>query len=139
MEVKNKTIIITDPCYIINHDNDKDWSKCEYGRCMEALGITNYITNDNGVGDFSFRIVDRDGNQLGVYCADSGQFGVFELDEVRKYNPDIDTWIKNHNWCVTVIPEFTGTIKCISVDLDEEMYINVPEGKGNINFIGKLS
>lgn len=39
---------------------------------MEALGITNYITSDNGIGDFSFEVVDCDGNRLGKYCADSG-------------------------------------------------------------------
>lgn len=138
MEVKNKTIIITDPCYIINHDNYHDWPKCKCGRDMEALGITNYIVSDNGVGDLSFEIVDSDGNRLGKYCADSGQFGVFELDEVRKYNPNIDAWIEKHDWCVTVIPNFIGKINWIVADANGAKII-VPTSDGNINFTGRLS
>ena len=42
MKVENKTIIITDPCYICK--TDEDWDKCEYGDKMEML---EHITNMN--------------------------------------------------------------------------------------------
>lgn len=45
------TIIITDPCYIMKEDSD--WSKCNYGLNIEALGIYNYITETTIYGDWS--------------------------------------------------------------------------------------
>lgn len=49
------TIIITDPCYIIKKEKGKqdDWERCEYGSYMEALGITNYISESTVYGDWS--------------------------------------------------------------------------------------
>lgn len=55
---------------------------------------------------------------------------VFDLDEVRKYNPDIDEWIASHNWCVTVIPDFDGEVE-YTIDEDNEVHII---GTGNIGF-----
>ncbi len=48
-------IIITDPCYVMREDNGKsdDWSKCNYGSNMEALGIKTYLTNSTEYGDWS--------------------------------------------------------------------------------------
>lgn len=156
MKVKNKTIIITDPCYILNKHEDKkpkwedypelanmspgtkfsdytpeqtiaykkyskaydefcakydDWRKCSYGENMGALGITNYICRDTIYGDWSCSTYNTDTKErIGGFCADAGLVAVFELDEVRAYNPDIDKWIENHPWCVTVIKNFTGDI-----------------------------
>ncbi len=49
----NGTLIITDPCYIINKSNDDDWHKCDYGDGMEKLGIKNYLSSGTGYGDWS--------------------------------------------------------------------------------------
>ena len=38
--------------------------------------------------------------------ADAELVSVFLLDEVRKYNQDIDEWIVSHDLCVTTIPDF---------------------------------
>ena len=32
-------IVITDPCYIIEDDNDSDWDKCMYGGRMEGYHL----------------------------------------------------------------------------------------------------
>lgn len=45
----------------------------------------------------------------GEFCA--GQVAVFDLDEVRKYNPDIDDWMASHKWYTTVIPDFDGEVE----------------------------
>lgn len=66
----------------------------------------------------------------GEFCADAGMVGVFDLDEVRKYNPDIDEWIASHKWCVTVIPDFDGEVE-YTIDEDNEVHII---GTGNIGF-----
>lgn len=202
MKIENKTIIITDPCYIINEHEDKkpkwkdypelaeisprtkfsdytpeqtiaykeyskvydefkakydDWSKCSYGENMEALGITNYICRDTIYGDWSCTTYNTDTEEkLGKFCSDAGLVAVFELDEVLKYNPDFSQWIKTHNWCVTVIENFTGNInfevvhqsgvytKDDEFESNGKIYCKEGEtwendeiqviGKGNINF-----
>lgn len=202
MKVENKTIIITDPCYIINEHEDKkpkwkdypelaeisprtkfsdytpkqtiaykeyskaydefkakydDWSKCSYGENMEVLGITNYICRDTIYGDWSCTTYNTDTEEkLGKFCSDAGLVAVFELDEVLKYNPDFSQWIKTHNWCVTVIENFTGNInfevvhqsgvytKDDEFESNGKIYCKEGEtwendeiqviGKGNINF-----
>ena len=150
------TIIITDPCYIIRETNqitEDDWETCEYGRNMEILGINNYITEDTIWGDWSCQtykvkdnpkeIIDNFAgaeekdkgygvrcSYLGDFCADTGLVSVFLLDEVRKYNPDIDKWIVEHPWCVTTIKDFDGEVEYY-VDKNENAHIY---GIGNINF-----
>lgn len=143
MRVENKTIIITDPCYIVNNCTEKnpnpvpftkeavespnyeeireayydweeehnDWKKCAYGSNMEALGISNYICRDTLYGDWSCSTYNTDTKEcIGNFCADAGLVAVFELDEIRAYNSNIDKWIEDHSWCVTVIKNFTGNI-----------------------------
>ena len=66
---------------------------------------------------------------LGNFCADSGQVGVFLLDEVLKYNPDFD-YDLSKPWTTTLIKDFEGDIKYY-IDKDTEAHIL---GVGNINF-----
>lgn len=68
--------------------------------------------------------------ELGGFCADAGMVAVFLLDEVLKYNPDFNKWIKEHPWCVTVIPDFDGDV-FYHIDNAGDAHII---GKGNINF-----
>ena len=130
-----------------------DWTKCEYGRNMEALGIEHYFTESTLYGDWgctTYKIkenpytvinkfaesentgedYDISCSKLGEFCADSGLVSVFLLDEVRKYNPGIDEWITSHNWCVTTIPDFEGEVNYY-IDANDCAHII---GIGNINF-----
>lgn len=170
MEVNNKDIIITDPCYIIkpsteNNPNtypytpnivgsDKfeeveekymkweeehdDWHKCKFGRNMDALGFTNYESSSTLCGDWNCSVFSKDtGEKLGNFSADSGSVAVFELEEVKKYNPDIETWIKNNTYCVTTISNFTGHVNIVTQTTIED---NIPVeyvmvvGRGSTNF-----
>ena len=150
------TIIITDPCYIVKkctEDMQDDWTRCDSGHNMEALGIHNYITESTIYGDWScttYKITEdpykainsfigasEKGedygikySKLGDFCADTGLVSVFNLDEVRKYNPDIDKWIPSHDWCVTTIPDFDGEVNYY---VDEQNSAHIV-GIGNINF-----
>lgn len=71
------------------------------------------------------------------------------MDEVRKYNPDIDKWIEEHPWCVTKIEDFDGDIEIKHMEVkrpkyDSEYNVIIGEyendtevsviGVGNINF-----
>lgn len=135
-------------------DTHDDWNKCEYGSNMEALGISTYFTENTLYGDWgctTYKIEEnpydvingvleaqkrkelykvKHSTILGEFCADSGQVSVFLLDEVRKYNPDIDKWIEKHDWCVTTIPDFDGEVNYY-VDKTGDAHI---VGTGNINF-----
>ena len=130
-----------------------DWDKCDYGRNMEVLGIHNYITESTIYGDWGcttykitedpYKVINNfieaqekgedygiDCSKLGDFCADAGLVSIFNLDEVRKYNPDIDEWIASHDWCVTTIPDFDGEVNYY-VDKQGSAHI---VGIGNINF-----
>ena len=134
-------------------DSHDDWRKCKYGSNMEALGISTYFTESTIYGDWGCSTYKIEENpyvvvnnfveayeneedyeikcsKLGDFCADAGLVSVFLLDEVRKYNPDIDKWIEEHSWCVTTIPDFDGEVKYY-VDKNNEAHII---GIGNINF-----
>ena len=150
------TIIITDPCYIIRKENQitkDDWIACNCGDNMKVLGINHYICKSTIYGDWSCTTYKVDDNpkeiidniveagkndrdygvecsDLGEFCADAGLVAVFLLDEVRQYNPDIDTWIASHPWCVTTIKDFDGNVEYY-VDENKDAHIY---GTGNINF-----
>ena len=134
-------------------DSHDDWRKCRYGTNMEALGISTYFTESTIYGDWGcstykieenpYEVVDNfveayeneedyeiKCSKLGDFCADAGLVSVFLLDEVRKYNTDIDKWIEKHSWCVTTIPDFDGEVNYY-VDKSNEAHII---GIGNINF-----
>lgn len=134
-------------------DSHDDWRKCRYGTNMEALGISTYFTESTIYGDWGCSTYKIEENpyavvnnfveayeneedyeikcsKLGDFCADAGLVSVFLLDEVRKYNPDIDKWIEEHSWCVTTIPDFDGEVNYY-VDKSNEAHII---GIGNINF-----
>ncbi|MGM9532816.1 hypothetical protein [Intestinibacter sp.] len=154
------TIIITDPCYIVLGNNysdtaltSDDWLACNYGKNMKVLGITNYISERTIYGDWmceTYRIkenpidtidsiveanrqdnyIDLEAELIGKFTANSGQVGVFLLDEVRKYNPGIDDWIRTNPYSITTIEDFDGEVEYY-VDNDEDAHIC---GTGNINF-----
>ena len=134
-------------------DEHDDWEKCECGRNMEALCISTYFTEDTIYGDWDcstykitedpYKVINNfveaeekgedygiDCSKLGDFCADAGLVSVFLLDEVRKYNSDIDEWIASHSWCVTTIPDFDGEVNYY-VDKQGNAHI---VGIGNINF-----
>lgn len=64
------------------------------------------------------------------FYADAGLVAVFLLDEVKKYNPDVDKWIKEHPWCVTTTEDFDGNVEYY---IDENSEAHIYE-TGNINF-----
>lgn len=115
--------------YYAEHYEKDDWSRCDYGYNMEALGISTYFTKSTICGDWDcitykieenpYEVVNNfvetsekgedygiEYSKLGNFCTDSGLVSVFLLDEVRKYNPSIDKWIASHAWCITTIPYF---------------------------------
>ena len=138
MIVKDKTLIITDPCYI---SLDEDWGTVfNYDdNVIESEIFSDYIWESTGCGDISpdvykvnwttdysqyledfvYAALEEDSiiieellgeaKKIGKFGVDSGCMGVFDYDEVMKYNPDFTSDIPNTCYCI--IENFTGTIK----------------------------
>lgn len=138
IEFKNEDIVITDPCYIIK---DEDWEKSSFGSNLRIFGVTNYLTRDTLYGDWSCTVfnLDEDRKLIGEFCADAGLVCVLSLrDAIEKINPNFEQWAKDHDWCVTIIRNFTGfvQIKTAFNSFTNEIYAYV-SGSGSINFVGE--
>ena len=66
---ENKDIIIVDPCYFTDSDDDRESSK--YGRDLSRLHI-NGIGTPTVWGDIAAYVISTDGHVLGTVTADSG-------------------------------------------------------------------
>lgn len=112
-------IIITDPCYVREEDND--WEAFESGDGLNELGITRFLIRDTLYGDWGCITYDADSQkQIGEFCADGGMVAVFQLDEVLKYNPNYNDHIEKP-WTTTIIHDFKGTVQFI-VEHEEGVY-----------------
>lgn len=109
-------IIITDPCYVLVHDEKHhrdDWERCEYGKEMENLGFKNYMTRDTIYGDWSCTTFDSvSGEPIGHFCADAGLVSVFLLEDILRYNPEYNDYLEK-KWTATWIPNFKGAVQFI--------------------------
>lgn len=76
---------------------------------------------------------------MGEFCADVGLVGVFSLKEVDEFiNPDFESWAKKHDWCTTIVRDYTGIVQ-IKTGFNfahNEFYAYV-SGSGSINFVGE--
>ena len=50
------TLILTDPCYIIDKERPNDWDLCNYGSSMDKLGIEHFLTANTIYGDWSAKL-----------------------------------------------------------------------------------
>ena len=97
-------IIITDPCYIAK---DEDWTEF-----YDAPFMPKCMMRDTIYGDWSCTTFNLNSDKpFGKFCADAGLVGVFDREEVRKYNPEFES--KYGNWCYTVIENFKGTCQFV--------------------------
>ena len=147
-------IIITDPCYVLKHD---DWNG--YEENFEHIGIKQSMARDTLYGDWSCTTYNSDtGEVLGEFCADAGMVSVLSLDEILRYNPKFD-YHTTKPWTTTLIRDFKGSVQFVIKEskwtLDEDTsygkagdeftdyYVEVV-GKGinkktgeQLNFVGK--
>ena len=113
-----------------------DWELCKYGSNMEALGFTNYITSPTYIGDWCWLVTNTtNAKVLGQFSADSGQVGVYLMEDIINYDKTLPDRLKRIPQCACIIEGFTGVVK-----------INKPKkqgnpatvrGVGNINFKSK--
>ena len=133
----NEDIIITDSCYLYHGIDEDDKRRKENPPCD--------LYADTIYGDWGCTVYNKDTKEkLGRFCADSGNVCVAKLKDVLKFNPNFEKWMKEHDWCVTLIKNFNGAVSII-YDIEhyeykgkqhKDLYCYV-EGKGNINFIAR--
>lgn len=113
-------------------ENQDDWDVCDYGYKMDNLGLKTWMTRDTLYGDWSCHTFNSDTKEvLGQFCADSGMVGVFELNEVLKYNPHFDNHVEK-TWTATTIHNFHGTIQFV---VEENKYAKYEDF--NVKVIGR--
>jgi len=117
-------VIITDPCYILT---DEDYKKSNYGSNLHECGFTIYLVANTGFGDWDNFIETENGQNLGDFCADSGQVCVVLKSEVEKYGSKLFTYA---DYCYATIKDFDGDIE---IDTTCSAW-TVVRGVGNINF-----
>ena len=127
-------IVITDLCYL---SGDEDISH-EIEPPYDLYADTIY-------GDWDCSLYDKDTkNKIGDFCADAGNVIIVSLKDVLKFNPNFEKWMNEHNWCVSMVKNFTGTAY-IKYDIEhyeyegkqrKDLYCYV-EGVGNVNFTSK--
>jgi len=140
MNITSKTVIITDPCYVIA--NELDLERCDYGNNLEALGFKNYLCESTLFGNWVCTTYKTQNpiqgikdvpkvfdNVIGGFCSIIGLVAVFELDEILRYNPDFI--IPSGCQWATTIQNFTGTVYYLVGD-EENCHV---VGVGNTNFI----
>ena len=134
MRVDKADIIITDPMYICEI---ADWEGIEQdGRNMSLLGFRNFICRPTSSPDgwnCVARAETNDGKRFSRYfCGDSGQVGVFLLDEVFAYRPDFWAEVNDNPQNFAIIRGFEGEIE-IECGYTRTMV----KGEGNIRFFTK--
>ena len=104
-----------------------DWDKCSCGQMMFRFGFTPDKTkvSTTGWGDGVWEIFNENTKEIyGQFAADSGQTGIFSLDQVLRYNPDfLDKKYLVH--LATVLWDFTGEIDMALENLEETQNIVV--------------
>ena len=141
VKVKNRTLVITDPCYIKNTSSARafinestiygDWTcmcyKCdkEEAKKKSEEWDEQYFDffnayNFSGLDDsekkklsdefFTKKKEFIEANCYGEFCADGGRVAVYDYDELDEKD---QKWVKEHNWCACVIPDYTGEFEYV--------------------------
>ena len=103
-------IIITDPCYVIKDD---DWGDVVSGKPVTAE-LPSAMMRGTLYGDWSCTTLNTLTKEpIGCFCADAGMVAVFDLAEVRRYDPDFDYERRVKNGAATLIKDFDGTCQFV--------------------------
>ncbi len=107
----NGSIVIGDPCYFVN--SEEDWEKSQFGEDISSLGFTNYLKVEY---PYNPQVVKNESNGeiIGGICQDSCVLVVIYKDELEKYNPNYEeAFGSKSNW--TLIEDFKGIVSFESI------------------------
>lgn len=159
---ENETLLITDPCYILTHEewdtffrevrragkdlntNEVDLYLMEY--LKETYGFTKGITYSTGYGDWSNAVLSTESGKeelISRFTADAGMVAVFTADDVTRLlvqrNEVACKSLRelNEEHYIATIPNFTGTVKMVQEVDSAGNYWTVIQGynlKGDMVF-----
>ena len=112
MQVNNETLIITDPCYILDEKDFDNYTNCYKDSFIQDLGFTNFIIGDTLIGDWSNKVT-MNGKVIGEFGADSGMFIVCTEKDLLNYAKDkekMKEYIEKCKRNLAVVPNFTGEV-----------------------------
>ena len=145
MNVNNKTLVITDPCYIKSHatkylekstiygdwscmcykttrekakEKSKEWDKI-YFDFFNKYNFTKLKEEEKkNLYDEFIKQKQKfiEENCYGEFCADSGMVAVFDYDSLTKNDKE---FVDTHNWCACIIPNYSGKFDYV-VETDDE-------------------
>lgn len=144
MQADNDTLIITDPCYLMNDEDWDEWlelenaytnpnSLLEYLRSKHNFG--ELIAADTGYGDWSNEVFESDTNEtIGEFTADAGMVIVCTASDLTNYGYDREKFLDlSEKGCLAVIPNYTGTIT-LHYDEKDGSRLAIIKGTGDFNF-----
>lgn len=149
MQADNDTLIITDPCYIIKDSHWDHWLNMEFSQ--NPIGLDTYLRNyhnfgeviaaDTGYGDWNNEVIDSNGEVIGEFSADAGMVIVCTASDLTNYGYDKDEIKRLQDiGCLTIIPNYTGTIELHYEYNDDESKLAVlygmSESCGDFNTLG---
>lgn len=140
MVVENDTLIITDPCYIMN---DEDWEHfLSLELTSKPIGLDNYLRQyhnfgevigaDTGYGDWNNEVIDSKSNEaVGEFTADAGMVIVCTTSDLTNYGYDREKFLDLvERGCIAIVPNFSGTIKLV-YEVKDGSKLAVLYGSGN--------
>lgn len=112
----NGDIIITDPCYLANGDDEKDYKAIEE---IEDFGLSSLTF----CGDWDCEVINAETNEkLGEFSSDCGFVCVTLLSKILEYNPEYNDY---KSFLATLIPNFSGKIFFTLHEDEEDTYLRI--------------
>lgn len=164
MKFENQTILITDPCYIINDIDgitSDDWAFCNYGSNLEALGLKTFMVSSTGEGDGMWNLYSCDDptavieefrnsamkdedlydSKASKSLSDMGK--EFSADSGQTGVFDLSEVLAYNalfmddlpDRCYAIIEDFTGDINFEFIETKSGNKFLVVKGEGSVNFI----
>lgn len=128
-EFNGEDIVVTDPFYL-DHDSKEtqeidtiiSWTQ-RHGLVSDTFygdwGCTMFYASDDIPG-----FVPKKAKKFGNFCADAGMVCAVGMNDVKKKFPKFENWLKEHKWCGTIVPKFTGTVRFMAKTEPEEYKFN---------------
>lgn len=149
MQADDDTLIITDPCYIMKDSHWNQWLDMAFSRnpmeldvyLKDYLNFGEVIAADTGYGDWDNEVLDSNGEVMGKFSADAGMVIVCTASDLTNYGYDKEEIERlQENGCLTIIPNYTGTVELHYEYNDEGSKLAVlygmSESCGDFNTLG---
>ena len=123
---KNTDVLLMDPCYSRDDDNDIDSELYCSDLVVDTYADGYYYAIIGRLKDMMNRMDEIDENiedySLGEFTLDTGRIGVYDYHKAIDEQPELKERIESRESIATVIKNFTGTISSVT-DEDYNVYL----------------